>query len=167
MELANGPVLVSLVGYSLAYNTLDSNISPTSGIYAKLTQDFAGVGGDVNFIRTTFDARTYYEVISDIVGLFRVQGGHVAGWGSRNLRMLDHFQMGPNLVRGFEPSGFGPRDLTGGTTNDSLGGTLYWGASLEVQTPLYFLPKEVGIKVGALRGRRLGVGLSGPDRHGM
>ncbi len=149
MELANGAVLVSIVGYSLAYNTLDSNTAPTSGIFAKLTQDFAGVGGDVNFIRTTFDARTYYEVISDVVGLFRVQGGHVSGWGSKSLRMLDHFQMGPSLVRGFEPSGFGPRDLTPGTTNDSLGGNLYWGASLEVQTPLYFLPKEVGIKVGA------------------
>jgi outer membrane protein insertion porin family len=148
-ELANGPVLVSLVGYSLAYNTLDSNVSPTSGIYAKLSQDFAGVGGDVNFIRTTFDARTYYEVISDVVGLFRLQGGHVAGWGSKDLRMLDHFQLGPNLVRGFEPAGIGPRDLTSGTTNDALGGTLYWGASVEVQTPLYFLPKEVGIKVGA------------------
>jgi outer membrane protein insertion porin family len=149
MELANGPVLVSLVGYSLSYNTLDSNTSPTSGIFAKLSQDFAGVGGDVNFIRTTVDARTYYEVISDVVGLFRVQGGHVTGWGDKSLRMLDHFQMGSNLVRGFQPSGFGPRDLTSGTTNDALGGTLYWGASLEVQTPLYFLPKEVGIKVGA------------------
>ena len=88
-------------------------------------------------------------MISDVVGLFRVQGGHVTGWGDKSLRMLDHFQMGSNLVRGFQPSGFGPRDLTSGTTNDALGGTLYWGASLEVQTPLYFLPKEVGIKVGA------------------
>jgi len=148
-ELANGPVMVSLVGYSLAYNSLDSNTSPTSGIYAKISQDFAGVGGDVNFIRTTFDARTYYEVISDVVGLFRVQAGHVAGWGSKDLRMLDHFQMGPNLVRGFEPAGFGPRDLTPGTTNDALGGSLYWGATVELQTPLYFLPKEVGIKVAA------------------
>jgi outer membrane protein insertion porin family len=60
--------------------------------------------------------------------------------------MLDHFQMGPNLVRGFAPSGIGPRDLTGGTNNDSLGGTHFWGASVEFQTPLYFLPKEIGIK---------------------
>src|SRR5579885_723046 len=52
MELANGPVLVSLVGYTLAYNTLDNNRVPTSGIYAELKQDFAGAGGDVNFIRT-------------------------------------------------------------------------------------------------------------------
>ena len=63
--------------------------------------------------------------------------------------MLDHFQMGANLVRGFQPAGIGPRDLTIGTTNDALGGTYYWGASLEFQTPLYFLPKDTGIKVAA------------------
>ena len=63
--------------------------------------------------------------------------------------MLDHFQMGPNLVRGFAPSGIGPRDLTPGTTNDALGGTMYWGASVEAQTPLYFMPKEIGIKLAA------------------
>jgi outer membrane protein insertion porin family len=146
-ELANGPVVVSLVGYSLAYNTLDSNKSPTSGLYAELKQDFAGVGGDVNFIRTTAETRTYYEVFNDIIAVLKLQGGHIAGWGSRDLRMLDHFQMGPNLVRGFAPAGFGPRDLTPGTNNDALGGSMFWGASVEAQTPLYFLPKEIGIKI--------------------
>ena len=148
-ELANGAVLTSLVGYTLAYNTLDNIKSPTSGLYASITQDFAGVGGDVNFIRTTAETRTYYEMLPDIVGVLHLQGGHLAGWGGKDLRMLDHFQMGPNLVRGFAPSGIGPRDLTPGTTNDALGGTMYWGASLEAQTPLYFLPKEIGIKVAA------------------
>jgi outer membrane protein insertion porin family len=57
--------------------------------------------------------------------------------------------MGPNLVRGFTPNGIGPRDLTPGTTQDALGGTLYWGASLEFQTPVYFLPKDAGVKVAA------------------
>jgi len=65
------------------------------------------------------------------------------------VRMLDNFQMGPNLVRGFAPAGIGPRDLTPGTANDALGGTIFWGASFEMQTPLYFLPKEVGIKLAA------------------
>jgi outer membrane protein insertion porin family len=146
-ELASGPVMVSLVGYSLAYNTLDNNKSPTSGFYAELKQDFAGVGGDVNFIRSTAETRTYYEVFPDVVGVFKLQGGNVAGWGGKDLRMLDHFQMGPNLVRGFAPAGLGPRDLTSGTTQDALGGTMFWGASVEAQTPLYFLPKDIGIKV--------------------
>jgi outer membrane protein insertion porin family len=39
--------------------------------------------------------------------------------------------------------------LTVNTTNDALGGSLYWGASWEAQTPLYFLPKEIGIKAAA------------------
>jgi outer membrane protein insertion porin family len=146
-ELASGPVTVSLVGYSLSYNTLDNVKAPTSGIYAEVKQDLAGVGGDVNFIRTSAEARTYREVITDVVGVLKVQGGHVAGWGSKDLRMLDHFQMGPNLVRGFAPAGLGPRDTTSGTTNDALGGTMYWGTTVELQTPLYFLPKEIGIKI--------------------
>jgi outer membrane protein insertion porin family len=60
--------------------------------------------------------------------------------------MLDHFQMGPNLVRGFAPLGIGPRDITPGTYNDALGGTKYWGASVEMQMPFWFLPKEIGLK---------------------
>jgi outer membrane protein insertion porin family len=148
-ELASGPVMVSMVGYTLAYNTVDNFKSPTSGMFVEFKQDLAGAGGDVNFIRSTIETRNYYEVVSDIVGVLHLQGGYLAGWGDKDLRMLDHFQMGPNLVRGFAPSGIGPRDMTPGTTNDALGGTMYWGASVEAQTPLYFLPKEIGIKVAA------------------
>ena len=107
-----GAVNTSLVGYTVSYNTLDNNKLPTSGLFAELKQDFAGVGGDVNFIRTAVEARKYYEVFSDIVSVFKVQAGNVAPWGGEQLRMLDHFQMGPNLVRGFQPAGIGPRDLT-------------------------------------------------------
>ena len=146
-ELAQGTVITSLVGYDLAYNTLDNNRNPTSGMLAVLKQDFAGVGGDVQYIRTTADIRSYYEPIQDVIGVLRLQGGYIHGWGSDGLRMLDHFQMGPNLVRGFAPSGIGPRDLTLGTTQDALGGSVYWGASVEFQTPLFFAPKEVGIKL--------------------
>jgi outer membrane protein insertion porin family len=66
--------------------------------------------------------------------------------------MLDHFQMGPNLVRGFAPSGIGPRDQTRDVfgnvvgNQDALGGSLYWGASVEFQMPVYFMPKDSGMK---------------------
>ncbi|HZD91563.1 MAG TPA: outer membrane protein assembly factor BamA [Pseudolabrys sp.] len=161
-ELANGPVLVSSAGYSLAYNTLDNNKSPTSGLFAQLKQDFAGLGGDVNFIRTTAEVSKYYEVIPDVVGVLKLQGGNVNAWGGQDLRMLDHFFMGPNLVRGFAPAGIGPRDLTAGTTNDALGGSMYWGASLEFQTPLYFLPKEIGIKLATFADAGSVWGYEGP-----
>ena len=85
--------------------------------------------------------------MSDIVSVLRVQGGHVTGWGGKDLRMLDHFQMGPNLVRGFQTAGIGPRDLTLGTSQDALGGTMYWGTSFEVQIPIFGVPKDFGIRL--------------------
>jgi outer membrane protein insertion porin family len=142
-----GPAIVSLVGYSLIYNTLDANKNPTRGMLAELRQDFAGVGGDVNFVRTTGDARWYYQLIADITTVLHVQGGYVTSWGDKDLRMLDHFQMGPNLVRGFATAGIGPRDVTYGTSNDALGGTTYWGASLEAQWPIFGVPKDFGLRL--------------------
>jgi outer membrane protein insertion porin family len=145
-ELAAGPVFVSLVGYGFTYNTLDNNRNPTSGIVASINQDLAGVGGDVNFIKTTGDFKLYDEILPDIIGMVHLQGGHATGWGGENLRMLDHFQGGPNLVRGFAPAGFGPRDLTPGTNLDPLGGSIFWAASLEFQTPIWFAPKDFGMR---------------------
>jgi outer membrane protein insertion porin family len=145
----NGDVLTSLVGYTLTYNTLDNNRSPTKGMLAELKQDFAGVGGDSQFIRTTGDIKYYYNVWDDLVALFHVQGGNVTGWGNQPLRSTDHFFLGPSIVRGFEPSGIGPRDTTIGSFHDALGGTMYWGASFEVQYPLFFAPKDNGLKLAA------------------
>jgi outer membrane protein insertion porin family len=157
VELANGASLTSLVGYSLAYNTVDDNRNPTSGVAAAFNQDVAGAGGDVRFLRETADFRRYFEVVSDIVGVMHLQAGTITGWGNGSVdygqigasgvRMLDNFQMGPNLVHGFAPAGIGPRDLTVGTTNDALGGTHYWGASVEMQSPIPMVPKEIGLKV--------------------
>ena len=158
-ELAAGPVIVSSLGYSLAYNTLDNNRNPTNGLLVEFKQDGAGAGGDVRFLKSTIDARLYNEIFPDVVGLVRAQGGHATGWGGEGLRMLDHFQGGPNMVRGFAPAGFGPRDVTqsqqlcpGATlgscgTNDALGGSLYWAATVEFQTPMFFAPKDFGMKV--------------------
>ncbi len=145
-ELAAGAVLVSMLGYTAVYSTLDNNRTPTSGIFLEFKQDFAGVGGDVNFIRSTGSMRSYYEVFADVVAVVNLQGGHIASWGGKDLRMLDHFQMGPNLVRGFAPAGIGPRDLSS-PSQDALGGSMYWGASVEAQSPIPYLPRDVGLKV--------------------
>ena len=146
-ELAQGQVFVSLIGYGLTYNTLDNNRFPTSGIYASINQDVAGIGGDVNFIKTTGDFKHYLELIPDWVGMTRVQVGYAAGWGGQDLRMLDHFQGSPSLIRGFQPAGFGPRDLTPGTNQDALGGSEYWAATYEIQTPLFLAPKDFGMRL--------------------
>jgi outer membrane protein insertion porin family len=148
IELTQGAVLTSLVGYTLSYNTVDDNRNPTKGMNLEFRQDFAGVGGDVNFIRSVVDFRRYNEVLSDVIGVLHLQAGNLNGWGDKDLRMLDHFQFGPTLVRGFAPNGIGPREVpfNSGLPGGGLGGTHFWGASVEVQYPLFFMPKEVGLK---------------------
>jgi outer membrane protein insertion porin family len=145
-ELANGKTLTSALGYTLNYNTLDNNKNPTDGLLVDFRQDFAGVGGDVSYIKTAIDAKYYTPLVSDLVAVIRAQGGILNKLGSSELRMLDHFQMGPNLVRGFAPNGIGPRDINPYSTQDAIGGTKYWGVSAELQMPFWFLPKEVGLK---------------------
>jgi outer membrane protein insertion porin family len=145
--LLSGPVWVSSAGYSLTYNTLDNNRNPTSGLLTEIKQDFAGLGGDVDFIKTSGEARYYYNIFADVVAVGRVSAGNVTPWGGQTVRTFDSYFGGPWLVRGFAPNGFGPRDLTNGTTNDNVGGRNYWGASLEVQSPIPNLPKDIGLKV--------------------
>nr|WP_244644650.1 outer membrane protein assembly factor BamA [Azorhizobium oxalatiphilum] len=146
-----GQTITSVAGYTLSFNGLDNNANPTSGLYAELKQDFAGLGGDVNFIRTTGDMRFYYPMVYDSVLMLRGQAGYVSAWGDKDLLIMDNFFMGPNLVRGFAPSGIGPRDikyaaLYGEDNANALGATTYWGVSAEIQFPLAFLPKDVGMK---------------------
>jgi outer membrane protein insertion porin family len=145
-ELAGGKTLTSALGYTLNYNTLDNNRNPTDGLLVDFRQDFAGVGGDVSYLKSQIDAKYYSPLVADIVGLLHVQAGMLNKIGNTELRMLDHFQMGPNLVRGFAPNGIGPRDINPFGTQDAIGGTKYWGASFELQMPFWFMPKEVGLK---------------------
>ncbi|WP_347263776.1 outer membrane protein assembly factor BamA [Nitrobacter sp.] len=149
-ELERGRTLTSMLGYTLTYNTLDNNKNPTAGLLIDFRQDFAGIGGDVKYLKTALDAKYYQPIVSDIVGLIHLQGGilnNVGAYAGQNgIRMLDNFQMGPNLVRGFAPYGIGPRDVNYLSTMDALGGTKYWGASVELQMPFWFMPKEVGLK---------------------
>jgi outer membrane protein insertion porin family len=138
----------------LNYNTLDSVREPRNGFYAEVKTDFAGLGGDSRYFRVTGDARYYREFFEDVVGIARLQGGHIMGFNggdddgnNGDLRIVDHFFMGPSLVRGFAPNGIGPRDISSlDSRANAIGGTTYFGGTLEVQFPIWGLPRELGLK---------------------
>ena len=146
---AAGPQWVSSVGDTVTYNTLDNSKNPTSGFNSQLRQDLAGLGGDVKFLRTTEDLRYYHPINDDVVSLVRAQGGYVTGWGGQQVPLLNSFFGGPTMVRGFAPNGFGPRDLTPGTTMDNVGGSMYWATTAELQSNIPGVPQEYGLKASA------------------
>lgn len=144
---AQGSTLTSLAGVTLAYSTLDNLQRPTNGFYAEVKPDIAGIGGDSKFFRVTGDARYYKELWEDVVGFVRLQGGHISALDNNPLRITDQFFLGPSLVRGFAPNGLGPRDIgIADARSNAIGGTTYFGATVEVQFPIWGLPKDLGLK---------------------
>ncbi len=170
---SEGDTLTSLAGLTFNYNSLDSTRDPRSGFYGEVKTDVAGLGGDSRYFRATGDARYYYEIIEDIVGIARVQGGHIQGFGDNNqglgeggtLRIVDQFFMGPSLVRGFATNGIGPRDISSlDSSANALGGTTYFGGSLEVQFPIFGLPRDLGLKGAVFADAGTLFGYEGPTR---
>ena len=141
-----GPQWVSSVGDTATYSTVDNPKAPTEGFSSQLKQDLAGLGGDVRFLRTTEDFHYYHALNDDVVALARAQGGYITGWGGSQVPLIDNFFGGPQMVRGFAPYGFGPRDLTPGTTMDNVGGSMYWATTAELQSNIPGLPSEYGLK---------------------
>ena len=135
----------SSIGNTTVYDGRDNKRRPTSGVYFALTQDFAGAGGDVRYVRSTGDARAYYPV-SDSVTLFgRVTGGVIGGWGGQDVRLLDLFYKGNDAVRGFAAAGIGPRDLASANL-DALGGRMYATTTAEAMFDLPGVPKDLGVR---------------------
>ncbi|MBB5757818.1 outer membrane protein insertion porin family [Methylorubrum rhodinum] len=144
---SQGSTLTSLAGVTLAYSTLDNLQRPTNGFYGELKPDVAGIGGDSKFFRVTGDARYYKEIWEDVIGFVRLQGGHISALDGNPLRITDQFFLGPSLVRGFAPNGLGPRDVgIADARSNAIGGTTYFGATVEVQFPIWGIPKDLGLK---------------------
>lgn len=134
---------VSSVGYTVVWDTRNHVKNPSQGMYASLSQDLAGVGGDVNYIRTVGDLRGYYPIRKGFVLVGRLQGGHIEAWGDDpDVRLSDLFFKGGETVRGFERAGIGPRDLD---TGDALGGKIFVAGTAELRFPLPFVPETLGL----------------------
>jgi len=145
-----GERLTSIIGYELTYNTLDNLIDPRAGIFGSFTQEYAGVGGDVSYLRNKVAGRYYRELMPDwgLVGMLRGEAGYITGLGER-VEVPDQFYIGGQQIRGFQSDGIGPRDTRykrNGKVkySDALGGRAYVVGSVEGVFPLPYVPSELG-----------------------
>jgi len=145
IRAAAGSRLTSSVGYTVVYNTLDNPLNPTKGIRASVSQDFAGLGGSVNYISSEGKFAYYHPLFFEgVVGSIRASGGYIEGWGGREVPVFNRFYKGDSSFRGFERSGIGPRD-TASANRDAIGGKIYGISTAEVTFPVG-LPEEFGIR---------------------
>ncbi|WP_298163115.1 outer membrane protein assembly factor BamA [Brevundimonas sp.] len=137
-----GASLNSSVGYTLVVDRRNDPVRATRGWSGSLRQDFAGLGGDVNYVKTEVDATLYYGITPSWIVTVAGSAGYVSGWAGDAVRINDRFFKGGNSFRGFENAGMGPRDLT---TQDALGGNFYAVGTVELTLP-NVLPEQYGIK---------------------
>ncbi|MDN3566626.1 outer membrane protein assembly factor BamA [Paeniroseomonas aquatica] len=162
-----GSTLLSQIGQTLTYDLRDSVVDPRRGAVVRLGTDFAGLGGDVAYIRGRLDG-TYYIPLESVFGdpdyLLSVSGsvGYLETLFGKKDRIIDRFFLGGENLRGFRIAGAGPRDTA---TSDSLGGRLLWTQTTEMRYPLP-LPAELGlvgrafVDVGSLSQSVKGTGIA-------
>ena len=135
--------VASSIGYTYSYDSRRAGLNPDAGFVFEFSQDFAGIGGDSEYIRTVAKLSGQRFIFNnDITLRGSIEGGYLAWSGGVN-RAPDRFILDPSIIRGFETAGIGPRDA--GPTDDALGGNLYVAARVEAEFPLG-LPEELGIR---------------------
>jgi outer membrane protein insertion porin family len=137
-----GAYVTSLVGFGVRIDRRNDGQRPTRGFFVDMSQDLAGMGGDVNYLRTEFSGGWYHGFNKDFVLSVSGTAGYIDGWGGDSVRINDRFYKGGNSFRGFEVAGIGPRETD---REDALGGKAYAIGSVELTVPT-FLPEQYGIK---------------------
>ena len=137
--------LLSQIGQTFSIDYRDSVIEPHRGFVLRLGADYAGLGGQANFIRTKIDGQALVPLdfvtgntlwgvsLSGGVGRLYYQGGFH--------NIVDNFFLGGDNLRGFLDGGVGPHDPF---TGDSLGGQIIWTQSTELRYPLP-VPPDLGL----------------------
>ena len=141
-----GDFLTSSVGQTFSYDRRNNRINPKNGYYLSITQDYAGLGGDINTLKHEGSAGYYLPTFSeDFILKFLARGGAIDGLG-QDVRSNYGFFLGGNNFRGFQYAGVGPRTVTNGSAKggDVIGGKIYYVGTAEFMFPLG-LPRELGI----------------------
>jgi outer membrane protein insertion porin family len=106
-----GSRLRSALGYTLTMNRANDFLEPTRGFDLSFSQDIAGLGGDVNYLRNELRGAIYRGLFPGWVASARLEAGYIDSWGDEGIRINDRFFKGGNSFRGFDVAGLGPREV--------------------------------------------------------
>ena len=134
----------SLLSHQLVYTDFDSLLKPTDGQRISLQTIYAGVGGDVNYVKNIASITILRPVpaVDDWTLKLSAEGGILTSFDSAGTLISDRFSLGESKVRGFDGGGIGPRVTT---TGETARGTKYYAATAELRFPL---PKIFGLELG-------------------
>ena len=138
-----GRYTTSSMGYTLGHNSLNHYLKPTDGERISFSQDVAGLGGNVRYLRTVFEYDRFDDIYKGFIFHLGAEAGHITGLG-QNVRINNRFFLGNPRFRGFSAAGVGPFDMQ---SRNFIGGNLYYVGTAEVFLPLGKNVDEMGIQV--------------------
>jgi outer membrane protein insertion porin family len=129
LEEQKGTTVTSAITFGLTRDSRDNVQIPTRGGVTQLTVDFAGLGGDSKWVKTTASATYFYPVWLNHIVSGRLEGGWLAAWSSEPLPLSERFYLGgPNTIRSFKFRQVSPVDEFGtkiGGNGEVLGNAEY------------------------------------------
>ncbi|WP_135210182.1 outer membrane protein assembly factor BamA [Vitreimonas flagellata] len=138
-----GTFITSVLGATINMDRRNDPVRATRGYDLQLSQDIAGLGGEVNYLRTELEGGLYYGLWGGFRATFRGSAGFIDGWGGDDIRINDRFFKGGSSFRGFDVAGIGPRQLIVDDTTgeivqegDALGGNVYAIGTFQLDVPL-------------------------------
>ncbi len=137
-ELEGKNVTSAVIG-TLRYDSRDRFFYTTRGQDHRVSIEYAGIGGDVKFIKYTGELGVYFPIFFGLVGFLHTEGGYVEQQGDGLLPDYERFYLGGiHSVRGFKWRAISAQDEDGA----DIGGDKYVQFNAELHIPLL---KEAGI----------------------
>ncbi len=140
-----GDRLNSYAGLQYAYDTRNTGLDTTRGVRLQFGAEYAGLGGDAEYLRATMLAIGEQQVAREEVTLRASFEAGAIETLDGNSRQSDRFFLSSRQMRGFDANGLGPRDLTV-ANRDALGGNMFAVARFEAAFPLA-CPMNTGFPV--------------------
>jgi outer membrane protein insertion porin family len=128
-----GENVKSSITPALRYDSRDDTFVPTKGSNHSASYEFAGLGGDIGFMKYLAETTWYFPLFWEFVLAPHAEGGYVNKTKDKKLPDYEKFYMGGiGSLRGFERDDLAPEDNDG----NSIGGDKYVQFNLDLTFPL-------------------------------
>ncbi|WP_257906183.1 beta-barrel assembly machinery complex, BamA/YaeT protein [Campylobacter lari] len=131
-----GKTYKSSITPSIVFNNTDDYYLPRSGFIASTSLEYAGLGGDQEFISSTTKFN-YYQGLEEFIGwdlIYRYKASFYKVWDQGYLPINEKLYLGGiGTIRGFDRRSVSPKNEWG----DETGGTVAFANSVEVSFPLF------------------------------
>ncbi|MCV3425118.1 outer membrane protein assembly factor BamA [Campylobacter sp. IFREMER_LSEM_CL1085] len=131
-----GKTYKSSITPSIVFNNTDDYYLPRSGFIASTSLEYAGLGGDQEFISSTTKFN-YYQGLEEFIGwdlIYRYKASFYKVWDQGYLPINEKLYLGGiGTIRGFDRRSVSPKNKWG----DETGGTVAFANSVELSFPIF------------------------------